>query len=134
MDADHDEAGFFDAAERKLKEKRAEAQARAEVAERAIGERLRKARGDAPRRLVVKMLEDDHGIVMLNSTLAAIENGERGIRLSEAVALASIYRVELRIFTDDEDADRTGTRLVIRELHDLRDSIDHRIDELGETL
>lgn len=67
------------------------------------------------------------------TTPAKVEYGERALRLSEAVALASILGVPLTDLIDETAATGRGRNAAIRELRLMRNQVDKRITELQES-
>lgn len=134
--ADNAGGDFFDQMDGELAARREHSRAKSLDDERAISERLKRARGELTRKYVVEVLEDEHGIKMANSTLAALEGGDRGVRLIEAVALADIYGVELTAFTQDHlHRDAQGVARVRRdELRNVHAWIERRIEGLTEKI
>jgi hypothetical protein len=129
-DSSGEASRFFEDVIRERDEQRAASKVRAEVEAKEVGRRLRAVRGDVPRRYVLEKLEDEHGIAMLNSTLAAIEAGERPVRLSEAVALASIYGVHVDAFISDDPSNDDQTR--VDELERLKEYVQGRLETFSE--
>jgi transcriptional regulator with XRE-family HTH domain len=103
--------------------------------DREFGERMRRQRErqGAPQQHVALTLEAMYGIRWHQTTVGKVESGERGIRLTEAVAVAQTLGVSLdELVYGDADTERKRERLerAASELLGVRHQIDKRLGRL----
>ena len=99
--------------------------------EKLIGQRIREARerSKRPQRSIAVSMSA-LGYPWSQNMQTRIENGERGIRLSEAVVLADLLGVSVESFYGDGPAS-TDHGPAIRELLGLQAQVAKRIEELS---
>lgn len=104
------------------------------LTDKEIGERMRAARErtGTPQHHISTVMTVLYRHNWHQTVVAKVENGERSLKLKEAVAVAKILRISLSELTGDEQSTKTEeAALQIYELNRLQGQITKRLRELG---
>lgn len=105
------------------------------LTDKEIGERMRAARErtHTPQHHISTVMTVSYRIKWHQTVVTKVENGERALKLTEAVAVAKILRIPLSELTGEEPSTKPeqASSLQIYELNRVQEQITKRLHELG---